>query len=456
MGRSLLARIERLASVASFTWRAPNPSLLVADRLEIAPGELVLSTTGGTMPQKLLADAARSIQAGTVEVVGIVGAEAMHSRGLTQRDPATPRTPWTRQDLALTPAPIRFGTERPPLSDLEIARGVTIPVEIYPLLENAHRARMGWTLDEHRRIVGALWSSFSEVAATNEHAWLTAPMAADDITRASAHNRMIAEPYTKLMVANLPVDMGAALLLCSLEAARAAGVDEDRLVFPQAHAFADDHFFVSDRPELDRSVAVECAGAAVLAATNIDVDAIEHVDLYSCFPVAVEIGAAGLGLALDDPARPLTVTGGLTFAGGPGNNYVSHSLATMAQTLRSAPGAVGVVTGLSYFSSSHSVGLYSTTPPRRPFVSEDLQTTVDATPTQLVDPAMTGEVEVETYTIVHDRDGLATRATLAVRDAAGARSWGQLTDVDELAELAGTELCGRRGVLDDAGIVTLR
>jgi len=453
-GRALLDRVDRVASVASFTWRAPNPSLLVAERLGLTPRDLVLSVTGGTMPQKLLADAAVSIAAGDLDVVAIVGSEAMYSRGLTKKDPTLPHTPWTRQDRTQTPPPLPFGIEQPPLSDFEIARGVSIPVEIYPLFENALRARNGWSLAEHRRRLGNLWASFSAVAARNEHAWLQQALSAEEITTPSSSNRFIAEPYTKLMVANLPVDMGAALIVCSLEAARAVGVDEDRLIFPHAHAFGDEHFFVSDRIDLDRSVALAAAGRDVFAATDRSIDDVAHLDLYSCFPVAVEMGADALGLVVDDPARPLTVTGGLTFGGGPGNNYVAHSLATMTQRLREHPGDLGLVTGLSYFASSHSVALYSSTPPATAFCSHNVQSVVDATPRQDVDERLTGPVTIETYTIVHDRDGVPTRATLAVKNAHGVRSWATLLDATTLVSVAETDLNGQAGsVLEDGTFV---
>ena len=40
--------------------------------------------------------------------------------------------------------------------------------------------------------------------------------------------------------------------------------------------------------------------------------------------------------------RDLTVTGGMTFAGGPWNNYVTHGVATMVGVLREDPGDLGL------------------------------------------------------------------------------------------------------------------
>ena len=453
-GNALLSKIDRLCAVASFTWRAPNPALLVAEAVGIAPKELVLSATGGTMPQKLMAAAATAILDGRNDVVAIVGSEAMYSRNLTKKDPDTPHTPWTRQDRATTPPPVLFGADRPPLTDLEMSRGVLAPVNIYPLFENALRHHLGRPLDEHQQVLGELWSSFSDVASTNPFAWIRHAATPGAITLPTASNRMISEPYTKLMVANGPVDMGAAFIMCSLATARAVGVSDDRLVFPLAHGYGDDHFLVSDRLELHRSPAIGFAGEAVFEYLGNDADAYPHVDLYSCFPVAVELGANALGLSLNDSSRPLTLTGGLTFGGGPGNNYVSHSIAAMVHRLREHPGDLGLVTGLSYFASSHSVAGYSTTPPEKSFASFDIQSLVDATPRKKVDPSLTGSVVVETYTIVHDREG-AANAVLCVEDANHVRSWGMVIDREQVLELSGEDLCGRSGMLSDEGVVSL-
>ena len=150
---------------------------------------------------------------------------------------------------------------------------------------------------------------------------------------------MISFPYPKLCTANLQVDQGAGYIVCSVEAARAAGVPEERWVFPQSGADANDHWYISERPELHRSPAIRLAGAAALELAGLGIDDVGLVDLYSCFPVVVQMAASELGLAIDDPARPLTLTGGLTFGGGPGNNYTAHGIASAVQALREAPGA---------------------------------------------------------------------------------------------------------------------
>ena len=213
--------------------------------------------------------------------------------------------------------------------------------------------------------------------------------------------------------------------------------------------------FISERPELHRSVALEAIGPRALELAGIGIDDVAHVDLYSCFPIAVQMGAAALDLALDDPARPLTQTGGLTFGGGPGNNYVTHSLAATAATLREHPGDFGLVSGLSYFATSHAIGIFSTTPPPQAFRHEDLQEQIDREPIELVDPDLEGPVTVETYTISHDRDAGPIAATFAVRDAKGTRSWATMNKPTDLHAIAGTELIGATGRLKKGGALDL-
>jgi acetyl-CoA C-acetyltransferase len=244
-----------------------------------------------------------------------------------------------------------------------------------------------------------------------------------------------------------------------VEAARAAGVPEDRWVFPLAGADANDHWFISHRPELHRSPAIRLAGQAALELAGLGIDDVGPIDLYSCFPAVVQMAAQELGLPIDDPDRPLTLTGGLTFGGGPGNNYTSHGIAQLVGALRAEPGAVGMATGLGWYATKHSIGLYSSRPPAHggaePFAWRDVQPEVDALPQCRVDSEATGPVRVETYTVAFDRDGQPERGILACRTAADNRAWGNINDVDTLAALCAVEGIGRTGTLAADGLLTL-
>jgi acetyl-CoA C-acetyltransferase len=462
-GNALIRWADSLRVVAPLGWRTVNPALLVAERLgfdrDALLPELGLSAIGGNAPQALMHDACRAISRGDLAVVLVTGAEALYTRAAARRDPSKPAVNWTSQPAEGTPEPVRFGVERSGATDLEISRGIILPISAYPLFENAWRAAHGWTLAEHRARIGALWSQFSDVAASNPHAWIRRSFTAEEITTPTPTNRMVSFPYPKFCTANLAVDQGAGYIVCSVEAARAAGVPEERWVFPLAGADANDHWFISHRPELHRSPAIRLAARAALELAEVDVDDLGPIDLYSCFPCVVQMAANEIGLPVDDPGRPLTMTGGLTFGGGPGNNYTSHGIAQVVGALRADPGAGGLITGLGWYATKHAIGVYGSRPPahegRHGFAWRDVQPEVDVLPQCTVDSAATGPVRIETYTVTFDRDGQPERGIVACRTADDNRAWGNIVDPDTLTMLCAEEGIGRTGTLTVDGIVDL-
>jgi acetyl-CoA C-acetyltransferase len=312
-------------------------------------------------------------------------------------------------------------------SDAENAAGLIAPIFFYPLLEHALRGDAGRSRDEHLRHISELWAGFSQVAAGNEHAWTREPVNAEEIARESDGNRKVSDPYRKLHNSHIGVDMGAALLLCSAEVAES--VPRDRWVFPWAGAHGDDHWFVSSRPDLHRSPAIRLAGEALREHTGVE--AYDHVDLYSCFPSAVQIAARELGLRVE---RPLTVTGGLTFAGGPGNNYSTHGIATLAQRLRAEPEAFGLATALGWYVTKHALGVYSCREPEQAYRAYEVR---DDGP-ELEVFSGDGEGTVEAYTALYERDGSPGMGILAVR-VGDKRAVVKSHDPEVLAELVDGE-----------------
>jgi acetyl-CoA C-acetyltransferase len=264
---------------------------------------------------------------------------------------------------------------------------------------------------------------------------------------------MVGFPYPKYMNSNNDVDMASAIVLCTVERASALGVPRDRWVFPHAGVDSHDHYFVSERDDLRSSPAVRIAGARALELAGTGIDDVEVVDLYSCFPSAVQVGAAELGLGLD---RQLTRTGGLPFAGGPWNNYVGHAIATVVQDLRERPGAWGLVWGNGGYLTKHSIGLYRTEPPADGFRYDSPQAEIDALPHRpLLEPSdATGSVEVEAYTVMHSRDGIPETVFAACLTGDGERAWGTSGDAALAAAMCEGEWVGRRVTLDGEGTLT--
>jgi acetyl-CoA C-acetyltransferase len=438
-GATLLGRADSVRVPSVLSWRYTDPGTLVADRLGISPRQTVVTTAGGNSPQMLLNHSASAIQRGELDVVLMAGAEAMYTRFRARKVKA-----WLDWEPQADAEPsLLLGDERPGTNDAEMARSIVLPIQIYPIFENALRAAAGESIDDHQAKIAALWSRFSEVAASNPNAWSPEARTASDIATVTADNRWIGFPYTKAMNANLDTDQSAAVIVCSVDAARAAGVPEEKWVFPWSGADAFDHWFVSQRADLHSSPAIRTAGRAALELAGTGVDDIAHVDLYSCFPSAVQLGATELGLGLDEPDRPLTVTGGLSFAGGPGNDYVTHSIATMVDVLRADPGSKGLVTALGWYATKHAVGLYSTEPPASGFRWENVQDAVDALPSRPATAGGEGDSSIETYTVLHERDGSPSSAILTALLPDGSRAVAKIEDQGAMSSLMEAEGCGR-------------
>jgi acetyl-CoA C-acetyltransferase len=223
-----------------------------------------------------------------------------------------------------------------------------------------------------------------------------------------------------------------------------------------AGADAHDTPHVSNRPVLDGSPAIRMAGRTALELAEVGVDDLAHVDLYSCFPSAVQVAAGELGLGtpdrLDQRGRPLTVTGGLSFAGGPWNNYVSHSLATMQRVLREDAGSIGLVTANGGLITKHAMGVYSTEPPRSGgYRWASPQDEVDAAGSVELATDWTGAVAVEAATVMHDRDGQPELCILLTRTLDDRRAWGTTDDAESMQVIVTEEPVGRRGEIDADG-----
>lgn len=410
-----LATADLVSVVNILGWSYANPPGALAQQLGAQPRQLWYSTLGGNTPQWLVNEIASQIAEGRVGLAILAGVEAIATlqRARRRRVPLQ----WQSGEAPGFPEPTVIGSNRPGTSEHEMAHGLTLPTAVYPLFENALRHHYGWTIDRHRQELGRLCARMTEVAAKNPYAWFQEQRTPEQLVTVTADNRMIAFPYPKYLNAIIEVDQGAALLLASAARARELGVGEDKWVYLWGCADAQDHWYVSERVNYFSSPAVRVAGEQALRMAGWSIEEVDFFDLYSCFPSAVQIGRDALGIPRDDP-RALTVTGGLAYAGGPGNNYVTHAIATMLQVLRKHPGKKGLVTGLGWFLTKHSIGLYSTERPPRSFVREDpavVQEWIDAMPRPELAMQAEGRATVETYTVVHDREGAPVRGIVIGR-----------------------------------------
>jgi acetyl-CoA C-acetyltransferase len=434
----LEADVQQVSVVNIISAAGVAPAADLARRLHLAPSRTEMTALGGNSPQWLVNRAASAIAAGDIDVVLIAGAEAQRSAH------AGGQGPHEEHAMAGPPDPM-IGDDRPPVSEAELQAGLIAPIHLYALIESvlAHRADRSFA--EHRSYLGRLMAPFTTVAATHPFAWFPETRTPAELSDITPDNRLISEPYAKNMCAMFSVDQGAAVVVTSLGAARRAGV-QDGAVFCWSGAECTEVWFPAARPDPGAAPALATAVAATLAAAGAGVDEMSAFDLYSCFPCAVELAIEALGVAPDDQRR-LTVTGGLPYFGGPGNNYSLHAVATMVDRLRQQ-GGTGLVTALGWYLTKHAAGVYGADPPpfgwRRGDTTQ-AQASIDGTAVEIATEATgaAGPATVLASTVASGRDGEVSAAPVIARLDDG-RHVAAAAEPADLPTLAHRSLVGSR------------
>ncbi len=419
------------------SWKCQDPARMVSEQLGISPHTVYAEL--GVLQQTLFTRACTTIARGEASVVLICGGEARaRAASAARAGIAVDAEPEAKApaDTVLSPA-------QQVISRLEIDRQLYVAARQYAIIETALRAAAGQTIDEHAREVATLWDGFAAIAAARPEAWKR------DVTPlgdglATPKNPWYSWPYTKQHVSYWTVDQAAGFILCSVEAAQAASIPREHWIFPHAAVESNAMIMLSERAEPHRSPAITAAGRALTEVAGVAPADVAHLDLYSCFPSAVRVQAAELKLSAD---RPWTVTGGMAFGGGPLNNYVLQSHARMMQVLREDPGSTGLVTSISGMITKHGMGLWSTTPPSKPFRRTDVSDrALDETPTAAADPGYQGPADVVGYTVSYEGDAPGTGIVVAkaAQDGAPVHTVATTTDADLLAAMVSGEWVGRR------------
>ncbi|WP_133364720.1 acetyl-CoA acetyltransferase [Qipengyuania sediminis] len=444
-GGGWLAACDSLAVVSQIGWPHLNPvAERLARKLGITPSRLEeTAKPNGDSPIRLLNEAANRIGAGESTICAIVGGEALRTatalraqgHDVVRKDAAEGRqeTSASLRDPDMAAAPrhdaLRDAAHRNRTS-YAARHGLVVPVDVYPLYENAGRASRGETLAQAQAESGALWAGMSRVAAECEHAWLRRAVTAEEVVTPSERNRPIAYPYTKLQVANASVNQGAGFLVTSLAEARRRGVAEARLVYVGhgAAASEDEDFLRRDSYAASASLTVSIERCLEMnRVTSADLGLVE---LYSCFPCIPKLARRVLDWPLE---KPITVFGGLTFGGGPIGNYMSHAVACMVERLRAGGGKGLLFANGGYATHNHTI-LLSAAPLGHAFPQEfDCQAEADARrgPIPPLDEDYTGPARIETWTLHFGRDGSPRLGTIVALTPAGARTLAAVTAADE-------------------------
>ena len=397
---SVLDAVASIDVLYCQTWRYDDPPGRLAERLGLSPRHARYSGIGGTTPHVLVAGVAGAIARGELDVGLVVGGEALET--LRQAKKSGQHLDWSYKDPDKKPFPFEA-----PFHPAEVAHEVFQAWLTFAVFEVAYRAHRGIAPDEHRRELGELLAPFTRVAARNPYAWFRSPRTAEELISATPENRMVGYPYTKTMISIMDVDMAAALVVASHEAADRLGVPPERRVYLRGSGYAEDPVYVAEHEPMWASPAMTSASDEALAAAGVGVDDIAHLDLYSCFASSVELACQALGVETSD-RRGLTVTGGLPFSGGAGSGYLLHSTATMVDVLRDDPGQLGLVSGVGMHMTKHAFGVYSTRPPDGGVDPAGVGVTVahhpGPAPHRILD-THDGQAVVAAYSVVHGRSG---------------------------------------------------
>jgi acetyl-CoA C-acetyltransferase len=399
----------------------------VMNRLGGDPARVVLEPVGGQSPQKLVTEAGNAIVAGDADVVMIMGSEpGSTARYFANRDDKPDFNEHVDGQLEDRGHQI-FSY----IDDYTIQHGLTgAPVQ-YGLLENARRSRLGLSVADYRRKMAELFSPFSKVAAKNPFSSSPVERSVEEILTVTDDNRMICDPYPRLLVARDTVNQGAAAVLMSVEAARRLGVPEDKWVYLHGHADLIEQAML-DRVDLGAGPASVMAAHEALRVAGVGVGDIATFDLYSCFPLPVFVICEALGLDGDDP-RGLTLTGGLPYFGGPGNSYSLHGIAETVIQMRDRPGQFGFVGANGGILSKYSVGIYSTEPVEwRTDRSAELKEQIAALPKIEVTKEPDGAATIETYSVRYDWP-IRTGIIVGRLDSDGSRFMATTDDEDLVA-----------------------
>ncbi len=420
-------------------WKYGDPGRLLAEQLGATDVRTMVGAVSGHIVQLLVNRACQEIAAGRADLIAIVGGESENSkRRLSRRE-----IPLHWEEQIPGEPDARAGDVKFLRTEDEAAAGIMNATSIFSLCDVSLRHSKGETPTEHRDRISQLYARMARVAADNPYAWLREAPSAEQIRNPGPDNRMVNYPYTKLMTSNISVDQAAALILCSEEAAARFEIPTEECVYPIASTEMSHTVLLSERDVLHRHPGQNLAAERLLERSERTPEDLDYVDVYSCFPFAVQAGASALGIGME-PVPSLT--GGMTFFGGPFGNYVLHSIASLVERLRADPGSTGAIGSVGGSFAHFAYGLYSTQPgPQQRPIIEDVSAEFAALPRRgYVAEGFAGSARVESYSVVVLHDG-PYQATFAALDDAGRRVWGRSHDRTLMeALLDDEEACGRR------------
>jgi acetyl-CoA C-acetyltransferase len=405
----LLGRIDCIA-VPQGSWSLTDPARTVARRVGSPDARTVLCEIGVSQ-QEIINHGLAAVAAGRAETFVVAGAEARafaRDGGIDMDEGDQP------PDQVLT---------RPPdfVAPVEIAAGMIWPVaQQYALIENALAAAEHLSSERQRTEIAALWARYNAVAVHNPEAAFPQPRDAADIATPGPHNRPLAYPYNRWHASQWTVNQGSALVICSAQRARAAGVPPERWLFPHVALHSSAAVTLTARRRLEAWPAMGVLGRAAARHLGRPLRELPLAEVYSCFPAAVRVQQRELEL---DRAGTPTLNGGMAFSGGPFNHFVLQSLRGLGDRLRQDPAAQGLLTTVSGMLSKPGLAVWSATPPAGPGtalladLAPETTAATDIVPVTDVPPTAATPASVVSFTVTYGGDeGFDPVRTVVVAD----------------------------------------
>ncbi|MBI5117813.1 acetyl-CoA acetyltransferase [Candidatus Poribacteria bacterium] len=416
--KPFLHMADSIRVVGIFSWHYADIPSMIAEHVGARPREQIYTNTGGNNPQFMINEIAREIAEGRSGISLLCGGEALHSRYLSRK--LGKPLPWPQY----SGVPQIYGEETGGSNEIELQHGLRLPIHAFPLFENALREEEdGLSIEENVEQTARMCSAFANVARSNPHAWFRDGKSVGQIKTITPSNRMVCFPYPKYMNSIWNVDMASAIIITSAATARKLGIPEEKWVFIHGAGDCTDAWYPTEKLNYHSIPGIRLAADYALIQAGVAIDDVEVFDLYSCFPCVPKMAKKMMGIKTTDWGA-LTVTGGLPYFGGPGNNYSSHAVCSLVERLRKEPGKFGLTYATGWYFAKHAVGIYSARPKETEFGTvncEQIRREIANLPYPPFILKAEGEATLETFTVVHNHDGQPDYAIIIGRQNDGRR-----------------------------------
>ena len=334
-------------------WAYRDPGKWIAEKHGFA-GARTSVTKIGVLQQNLINSACKKIIKGDIRASLIVGGEARFKKIQALKEGLD------FEEMQLLVNPDHYVKAK---DDLYVAEEIDalgmMAVGYYAIIESAMRYKNNRSIEKHEQFLGDTYARFSRIAAQNPHAWNQKVFTSEEIQNPSSKNQRIAYPYNKLHNSSWNVNQASALILTSEEIANKLNIPISQRVYPLISSETNHMIGVIQRPDITYPIGLQLASNFLLETARKNKIYPSLYELYSCFPVAVQLFSESLNVPENTDK---TITGGMPFAGGPLNNYMLHATAQMLMKIRKNTNEIGLITGVSGMMTKQALAIWGKEP----------------------------------------------------------------------------------------------